>query len=91
MNKMLLTIRSKKDYYNVDRLLIKYIKTQNKNIIEKIITIIIATTARYKAYGLKGINYLGNMLTKIINALNEQFKPLTTKLHIQLMNFIINY
>lgn len=91
MNKLLLTIRSKRDYHNINKLLTKYIKTQDNSIIDKIISITIATTAKYKAYSLEGINYLYNTLTVVTNALNDKYKALATQLQIQFMNFIINY
>lgn len=91
MNKLLLTIRSKRDYKQINKLLIKYIDTQDDNIIDKIIATVISTTAKYKAYSLKGINYLYNMLELITSMLTSKFKALVTKLQIQFMNFIINY
>ena len=91
MNKLLLSIRSKRDYHNINKLLTKYIKTQDNSIIDKIISITIATTAKYKAYSLEGINYLYNTLTVVTNALNDKYKALVTQLQIQFMNFIINY
>lgn len=91
MNKLLLTIRSKRDYHNINKLLIKYINTQDDNIIYKIIVTVISTTAKYKAYSLKGINYLYNILELITNTLTSKFKALATKLQIQFMNFIMNY
>lgn len=91
MNKLLLTIRSKRDYKQINKLLTKYINTQDNNIIDKIIAITISTTAQYKAYGLKGINYLSNTLELITNTLTSKFKVLATQLKIQFMNFIINY
>ena len=91
MNKLLLTIRSKRDYKQINKLLIKYIDTQDDNIIDKIIAIVINTTAKYKAYSLKGINYLYNTLELITSTLTSKFKALATKLQIQFMNFIMNY
>ncbi len=91
MNKLLLTIRSKRDYHNINKLLTKYIKTQDNSIIDKIIATVIATTAQYKAYSLEGINYLYNTLTVVTNALSNKYKALATQLQIQFMNFIINY
>ena len=90
MNKLLLTIRSKRDYHNINKLLIKYIDTQDDNIIDKIIATVISTTAKYKAYSLKGINYLYNTLELIISTLTSKFKALATKLQIQFTNFIRN-
>ena len=51
MNKLLLTIRSKRDYKQINKPLRKYIDTQDNNIIDKIIATVISTTAKYKAYG----------------------------------------
>ena len=36
MNKLLLTIRSKRDYNQINKLLMRYIDTQDNNIIDKI-------------------------------------------------------
>lgn len=91
MNKLLLSIRSKRDYHNINKLLTKYTKTQDNSIIDKIISITIATTAKYKVYNLEGINYLYNALTIVTKALTSKFKALVTQLQIQFMNFIINY
>ena len=91
MNKLLLSIRSKRDYHNINKLLTKYIKTQDNSIIDKIISITIATTAKYKAYSLEGINYLYNTLELIASTLTSKFKAIATQLQIQFMNFIINY
>ena len=91
MNKLLLTIRSKKDYKQINKLMIRYIDTQDDNIIDKIIATVISTTAKYKAYSLEGINYLYNTLELITSTLTSKFKALATQLKIQFMNFIMNY
>ena len=91
MNKLLLTIRSKRDYHNINKLLMRYIKKQDNNIIDKIIATVINTTAKYKAYSLEGINYLYNTLELITSTLTSKFKAVATQLQIQFMNFIINY
>lgn len=91
MNKLLLTIRSKRDYNQINKLLMRYIDTQDNNIIDKIIATVISTTAKYKVYNLEGINYLYNALELITSTLTSKFKALTTQLQIQFMNFIINY
>ncbi len=91
MNKLLLTIRSKRDYHNINKLLMRYINKQDNNIIDKIIATVINTTAKYKAYSLEGMNYLYNTLELITSTLTSKFKAVATQLQIQFMNFIINY
>ncbi len=91
MSKLLLSARSKKDIFKIRKLTTKYTKIKDNKIIEKIISIVINTTAQYKVYGLGGINYLGNIITIIINILGDSFKMLAAYLQMQFTNFIINY
>lgn len=91
MNGLLLTIRSKRDYKHITKLMNKYIDTQDNNMIDNIITTVISTTSKFKAYSLKGIDYLYNIINLTTNTLTGKFKWLATQLKIRFMNYIINY